>query len=37
MVSSVGLVMVRGKHFKTYILPIGVHVKESQLAITSTA
>ena len=37
MVSSVGLVMIRGKHFKTYILLTGVHVRESQLAITSIA
>ena len=37
MVSSLGLVMIRGKHFKTYILLMGVHVRESRLAITSIA
>lgn len=37
MVSSAGLIMMREKHFKTYILLVRVHVRDSQLAVTSTA
>lgn len=37
LVSSAGLITMREEHFKTYILLMGVHTRDSQFAITSAA
>lgn len=37
MASPAGLIMMREEHFETHILLLGVHTRDSQLAITSIA